>query len=189
MARRRTLLILAGVFALLILCGLGWLIIPGLNRGSLLVETQIIRPSGETQAVARETFYLLDADMIMLAMIEGNASSPLREKVYREHPQLGMVAQVMDARRRSAYSLGSEALPFMENSRPLWEPHVIQSAQTDAHGRAVFKSLKPGDYWLMGRMEAGGGAAFWNQRISVSRGANKITLDQNNALFINVNMR
>jgi hypothetical protein len=100
-----------------------------------------------------------------------------------------MVAQVMDARRRSAYSLGAEALSFMEDSRPLWESHVVQSAQTDAQGRAAFQSLKPGDYWLMGRMEAGSGAAFWNQRISLSRGENRITLDQHNALYINVNMR
>lgn len=149
-----------------------------------MMEAQIVPPSGETRAVARETFYLLDADMIMLAMIEGNASSPLRERVYREHPNLGMVAMVMDARRRSAYSLGAEVMLFMENSRPLWESHVVRSVQTDARGRAVFKNLKPGDYWLLGRMETGDGAAFWNQRISLSRGSNQITLDQNNALYV-----
>lgn len=182
--RKRLHLWLAGMLGLLVLCGLGWLVISRLNRGSLVMEAQLVRPSGETQAVARETFYLLDADMIMLSLIEGNERSPLRDKVYREHPNLGMVAMVMDARRRSAYSLGAEAIPFMENSRPLWEPHVIQSAQTDERGRAVFKSLRPGDYWLLGRIEKRDGAAFWNQRISVFRGDNRITLDQNNALYI-----
>ena len=184
MTRKRIHLLLVGMSALLILCGLGWLIIPKLNRASLLMDAQIVRPSGETQAVARETFHLLDADMIMLAMAKGNESSPVREKVYREHPNLGMVAQVMDARRRNAYSLGAEVMSFVEQSRPLWEPHVIQSTRTDAQGRAVFQSLKPGDYWLMGRTEAVGGAAFWNQRVSVSRGDNKITLDQTNALYM-----
>jgi len=148
------------------------------------MEAQITRPSGETQAVARESFYLLDVDMISLAMDEGDERSPLREKLEREHPNLRMVARVMDARRRSAYSLGAEAITFMENSRPLWESHVVGSAPTDAQGRAVFESLKPGDYWLMGRMQERGGAAFWNQRIFINRGENRIVLDQNNALYI-----
>jgi hypothetical protein len=172
------------MLAFLILCGLGWLVIPRLNRGSLMMEAQIIRPSGETQLAAHESFYLLDVDMILLAMNEGNERSPLREQLEREHPNLKMVARVMDARRRSAYSLGAEAIAFMENSRPLWESHVVRSARTDAQGRAVFESLKPGDYWLMGRTQAGGGAAFWNQRIFVNRGENRIVLDQNNALYL-----
>jgi hypothetical protein len=148
------------------------------------MDAQMARSSGEMQRVAHETFYLLDADLITLAMAKGNESSPAREQVYKEHPNLGMVAQVMDARRRNAYSLGAEVMTFIEHSRPLWEPHVVQSAQTDEQGHAAFKSLKPGDYWLMGRTQAAGGAAFWNQRVSVSRGDNKVTLDQTNALYI-----
>ena len=176
---------LAGVLALFILCGLGWLVIPKWNRGSLLMDAQVVRPSGEIQPAAHKTFYLLDADMIRLAMVEGNESSPLRDQVYREHPTLGMVARVMDARRRSAYSLGAEVIAFMENSRPLWETHVIQATRTDAHGHARFKSLKPGDYWLMGGVEtAAEGAAFWNQSITIGRGENKIKLDQTNALYV-----
>jgi hypothetical protein len=181
---KRIYLWLAEMLVLLILCGLGWLIIHGFNRGSLLIEAQIVRPSGETQAVAGETFYLLDADMIGLAMIEGNERSPLRDKVYMEHPNLGMVAMVMDARRRSAYSLGAEVMPFMESSRPLWESHVIQSAQTDKRGHAFFKNLKPGDYWLLGDMETVDGAAFWNLPISIGRLNKPIKLDQNNALYM-----
>jgi hypothetical protein len=184
MAQKRIHLLLIVVLALLILCALGWLIIPKLTCGSLLIDAQMVLPSGETQAVARETFYLLDSDMIMLAMTKGNESSPVREKVYSEHPNLGMVAQVMDARRRNAYSLGAEVIQFIEQSRPLWEPRVIKSAQTDAQGRAIFNGLKPGDYWLMGRTQSTGGAAFWNQRVSVGRGDNKITLDQTNALYM-----
>jgi hypothetical protein len=184
MTRKRIHLLLVGMFALLLLCGLGWLIIPRLTRGSLSMNAQIVHPSGETQRVAHETFYLLDADMIMLAMAKGSESSPAREQVYKEHPNLGMVAQVMDARRRNAYSLGAEVMTFIEHSRPLWEPHVVRSASTDEQGHAVFQSLKPGEYWLMGRMQAATGAAFWNQRVSVSRGDNKITLDQTNALYI-----
>jgi hypothetical protein len=91
---------------------------------------------------------------------------------------------VMDARRRNAYSLGAEIITFVEDSRPLWETHVIQSARTDAQGRAVFENLELGDYWLMGRTESVDGAAFWNQKLSVNRGENRITLDQSNALYM-----
>ena len=82
MTRERTHLLLAGTFTLLILFILGWIIIPKLNRGSLVMEAQIARPSGEAQPVAGATFYLLDADMIVLAMAKGNDSSPLRDRVY-----------------------------------------------------------------------------------------------------------
>jgi hypothetical protein len=184
MVRKRINLLLAGMFALIILCGLGWLIIPKLTRGSLLLDAQIVSPVGEKQAVARATFYLLDSDMIVLAMAKGEENDPVRSKVYSEHPNLGMLAQVLDARRRSAYSLGAEVMSFVEQARPLWEPHVVQSARTDEDGRAVFNGLKPGDYWLMGRTEAFGSAAFWNQRVSVSRGENRLTLDQTNALYL-----
>lgn len=185
MTRKQIHLLLAGVFALLILCVLGWLVIPKWNRVFLYIEAQIVRPSGEIQPAARETFYLLDADLIRLSMVEGNENSSVRDQVYREHPTLGMVAKVMDARRRSAYSLGAEVIPFMENSRPLWESHVVQSAHTDARGHATFKSLKPGDYWLMGRTETvGGGAAFWNQPITIGREEHHVKLDQTNALYV-----
>jgi hypothetical protein len=181
---RKRIHLLTALLAFLILCVAGWLIILKLNRVTLLMEAQIIRPSGEIQPISSATFYLLDTDMLMLAMSKGNESDPLRKKVYDEHPNLGMVAQVMDARRRNAYSLGAEVMPFVEQSRPLWEPRVVQSAQTDAQGRAVFRDLKPGDYWLMCRTEAAGIAAFWNQRVTINRGENQITLDQTNALYL-----
>lgn len=185
MTRKQIHLFMTGAFALLILCGLGWLMIPKWNRGTLWIEAQLVRPAGEIQPAARKTFYLLDADMIRLAMVEGNEGSSLRDQVYREHPTLGMVAKVLDARRRSAYSLGAEVISFMENSRPLWETHVVQSAPTDAHGHVYFQSLKPGDYWLMGRTETvGGGAAFWNHPVTIGRGENKVKLDQTNALYV-----
>ncbi len=185
MARKRIRSLAAlGLLALIVLSGLWWLIISRLNRCSLAMNARIVRGSGEMLPVANETFYLLDVDLILLAMEKGDESSPLREKVYQEHPNLGMVAMVMDARRRSAYSLGAEVLPFIEQSRPLWERHVITSLKTDAGGHAVFKNLRPGDYWLMGRMETGAGAAFWNQRVSLERGENKIMLDQDNALYV-----
>jgi hypothetical protein len=184
MARERIRLLVALGLALLVLFGLSWLIIPRLNRGSLVMNARIIQGSGEMRPIAGETFYLLNADLILLPMEKGEESSPLRKKVYQEHPNLGMVAMVMDARRRNAYSLGAEVLPFIEQSRPLWERHVITSLKTDAHGNGVFKNLKPGDYWLMGRTDTGAGAAFWNQRVSVERGENKIMLDEGNALYV-----
>jgi hypothetical protein len=183
MARNRTPFLVAGALAILLLVGSGWLIIPRLTRGSLVVDARIAYKPGESRPLLNETFYLLDADMILLSMVEGNEAGPLREKVYREHPNLGMVARVMDARRRNAYSLGAEVIQFMEDSRPLWETHVVQSARTDGQGRIVFKNLKPGDYWLMGRTKTNEGAAFWNQRVSIDRGRNEIMLDQDNALY------
>jgi hypothetical protein len=181
MTRKTFLLWLAAGGALLLLLGLGWLIIPALNRGHLLIETKVSPDASAPQAAIKSTFYLLDTDMMTLAAA-GDKNGDLREKVFRENPQLENLAGIMNARRRAAYSLGPDVVPFIEQSRPLWEPHVIQSVEADSTGGARFQDLKPGDYWLMGRRDWSDGVDFWNMRVTVKRGENRLMLDKTNAL-------
>ena len=182
MTRKRTPILTAVAFAALV-AGLVWLAAAGLMRGSLLVEARINYSEGEPQPIAMAPIYLLDADMLKLAQGGEGRMSPLEERVFRENPDLGHLAGVMNARRREAYSLGPDVVPLMEKSRPLWEPHVRQRVQTNAGGRASFSDLKPGEYWLVCRSETrDGGVAFWNLPVTVKRGENRIALDARNAL-------
>ena len=180
--RKQNRFLIIAALAILILCAFAWLTVLRQRHGLLVVDAHVLYASGDAQPVAGEALYLLDADPIRLVLAKEGGGDPLREKLYREHPNLWMLAGVLDARRRHGSPLGAEVLTFMEQSRPLWETHIVQAVQTDSHGRAVFERLKPGAYWLMGRTATRVGVAFWNLHVSVKRGENKITLDQNNAL-------
>lgn len=133
---------------------------------------------------AGATLYLLDDDFIRLAMAAPGAGDPAREAVHREHPRLRMLAGLMHARRYSAYPLGPDVKLLLEQSRPLWEPHVLRTARADEQGRAAFDGLAPGVYWLMCLDERGGRLAFWNLWLTLARGANEATLDAKNALTV-----
>ncbi|HKS28899.1 MAG TPA: hypothetical protein VJS44_13825 [Pyrinomonadaceae bacterium] len=182
MKRRRTLLYISAAFALLLLIALAWVGTRRLTHGVLLVSAHLSYPNGERTLAQGATVYLLDADMMRLALIKEGEITPLQEKVARENPRFRSLAGLMNGRRREAYSLGPEVKDFMEQSRPLWEPHVIQERKLDEEGRATFTDLKPGDYWLMGRADSRGGVAFWNLFVRVERGETSVTLDAANSL-------
>lgn len=150
--------------------------------GSLLVEARVA-VGGETRPVGLETLHLLDADPIRLAMAEPDESDAVQSKTHREHPRLRVLAGLMNGRRFSAYPLGTDIALMLEQSRPLWETHVVRTARTDERGRALFERLAPGHYWLMCLSERDGKLAFWNPRVTVTRGATEaVVLDLSNAL-------
>jgi hypothetical protein len=184
MKRKRTLFLFCAAFALLILSGLGWLAARGrLARASLQVEARVSDNHAEQRPASGATLYLLNQDMMRLALKEEGERSPPEEKAFRENPELRRLAGLMNARRREAYSLGPEISAFVEKSKPLWQPHVIQTAQTDGQGRAHFYNLKPGDYWLMCLTGTGDdGVAFWNLSVTLKNGENTLRLDPLNAL-------
>lgn len=183
MRRKRIPYSLYIAFAILLLTSLGWLIArSGFARATLLVEAQLLY-KGEVRPVANATLYLLDRDMMKLALVLEGEANPLQERVFKEHPALRNLAGVMNARRRESYALGPEVVPFMEQSQALWQPHVVQTTRTDAEGGARFVNLEPGDYWLACRVETpSGGVAFWNLFVTVKRGDNSIRLEPLNSL-------
>lgn len=62
-------------------------------------------------------------------------------------------------------------------------PHFLREVQTDFQGKVVIKDIRPGDYWIMGVTDTREDYAFWNYKITVKPGENKLLLDQNNALY------
>lgn len=150
--------------------------------GSLSIEARAV-VNDNARPVSLETLYLLDADPILLAMAEADEGDAVQVRTHREHPRLRMLAGLMNARRFAAYRLGTDIAVVLEQSRPLWETHVVRTARTDERGRAAFDGLAPGNYWLMCLSERDGKLAFWNPRVTIARGASEnIVLDLNNAL-------
>jgi hypothetical protein len=183
MKRRPVSLSLSIAFALLLLTALAWVGSCRLTHGVLLISARVYYQGDADSHASAATFYLLDEDMMKLALVKEGEMSPLQEKVFRENPKLRGLAGLMNARRREAYSLGPEVAQFMEQSRPLWQAHVVQTRETNAAGRATFTDLAPGDYWLMGRVSLrDGGVAFWNLSVQIKRGETSVTLEPANAL-------
>ncbi|HZB46426.1 MAG TPA: hypothetical protein VE360_14320 [Pyrinomonadaceae bacterium] len=151
--------------------------------GSLSVEARVAAGS-DARPLDGETLYLLDADPILLAMAEVNEGDAVQVRTHREHPRLRMLAGLMNARRLAAYRLGTDIAIVLEQSKPLWETHVVRTARTDERGRAVFDKLAPGHYWLMCLSERDGKLAFWNPRVTVGLEPRKVVLDEGNALTV-----
>lgn len=131
----------------------------------------------------RAIVHLLDIDPIELVSTGGDEQSPRAAEAYRAHPRLKELAGLMNARRQAAYSLGPDVFLFLDQSRPVWEPHVLRSAQTDAEGRAKLDDLAPGSYWLMCYCEEPGSEAFWSRRVMIEDGANEVALERSEALY------
>lgn len=159
MTRKSKLIALAGTGILLLIFIIGY----SLNRGSLEIEAQIIYQLGGPQPVARETFYLLNADVRQLADLNTAYESTPLENTYR----------------RKRYSRF-----LMEEGKPFWTPYVVKSGQTDFKGHAVFENIKPGDYWVMGLTETrGGDSMIWNVKVTIGRGKNTLALSNDNSGF------
>lgn len=182
MKRRRILLWLSIAFVLLLIAGL-FVARRTRARATLSVDARVYYSNGEVQPTPSATIYLLDSDVIGLALVKEGGPDPLQEKVFRDNPKLRNLAGLMNARRHAAYPLSPDVVPFVEQSRPLWQPHVVQTALTDAAGRARFSNLAPGDYWLMCLTETRtGGVVFWNLFVRIHGGQNSIGLDPTNSL-------
>lgn len=154
---------------------------------SLQIKSRHHFSSGDSAHYSSVTFHLLDVDPFHLVMSGGDVNTPQGSEVYREHPRLKTLAGKLNARRFGGYSLGPDVFLFIDQSRPLWEPHVIKSGQTDTSGKASLDALTPGSYWLLAYSQTRGAEAFWVQQVDIKDGTNQVELHRSNALYFVTN--
>jgi hypothetical protein len=162
------------ILALLILSALLNLQCSCSTRTSLRLRVRPRSAPVSSTPPPRVTVHLLDID-------------PIDGEVYNADPKLKELAGLMNARRQEAYSLGPDVFLFLDQSRPIWEPHVIRSVETDGQGNARLDDLKPGRYWLMAYSQAQVRDAFWAQQLTVKEGDNEVVLEPGNALYFMLN--
>jgi hypothetical protein len=171
---------------------------------SLSLEAQIIYTLGGPQPVARGTFHLLDSDLLNVELPQpgkvksveeftNNLSSPQQLKLLIMTAQFNKRIKEFSRQRdidtpdtptdKKGTVAGIGLLIERMKSDKETASHFIQSATTDFQGRATFENLKVGDYWIIGFTETRGDFAFWNHKITIRPGDNKVLLDQNNALY------
>jgi len=175
------------------------------TRGRLTIEAQIIYNMGGPQPVARESFHLLDADVLDIEVPRPQkGATSLKDALSRLTPVQNLKLRISmaqynqrlrDAARQygkelpDAPSTSEEDLPAIAAAIDLMKiakdtaPHFVQSAVTDFQGRTTFENVEPGDYWIMGATKTRSDYAFWNYKVSVKPGEDKVLLDQNNALY------
>jgi len=79
--------------------------------------------------------------------------------------------------------LGIEMIIVMIQQGKDTAPHFLREVMTDFQGKVVINDIAPGDYWILGVTETKEDYAFWNYKVSVVAGDNRLLLDQNNALY------
>jgi hypothetical protein len=154
-----------------------------LRSASLNLEAQIVYTMGGPQPVARQEFYLLDVDPFSVKQEKQNTSTQGETIYVLSVINWNMFAEQVRLAQERDIPLDKKLIPMVANAKVFLAPHIVQTAQTDFQGRAVFENLSPGDYWLMGIAETRSSAAFWNYKVTIESGENKVLLDQNNALY------
>lgn len=150
------------------------------SRASLNLEAQIVYSMGGPQPVARQTFYLLDADLKEIPRLKSKDVKAEDKTAIQSMAALIALLYVAESGKDLQKKTAAEAF---YNSKPFWESNIVQIAETDFKGEAAFENLQPGDYWVVGIVETRSGLAFWNYKVTVKPGENKVLLDQNNALY------
>ena len=152
-----------------------------LGPGAIAIEAQIIYNLGGPQPVARQAFYLLNADPRQLP----NATLENGGLVFHAMTgSLSLYQQYAEVRQVTSAEELKKNLATFSMTRPFWQPYVVATAETDFKGLARMAGLRAGRYWLMGMAETRAGIAFWSLPVTVRPWrTSQILLDQNNALF------
>lgn len=146
------------------------------GKGILSFETGLVLNSGDIKPVSRTTFYLLDKSFAQTLIdasfqdADGNIIKKPRD-IYGEFLM------------SDKYKILGKNLDLYNRAWLLIKPHVVQTVITGFDGKATFKPMQAGKYFLMGYSEVSRNLVFWDVEVNLSSGDNLLTLDQNNAGF------
>jgi hypothetical protein len=157
----------------------------------LSVEAALVFKSGDVKPVARTEFLLLDKDFETI-LKESDFTSELPQNLKES---LGKVSEISPLRSFALIVQATQMkmdLPEQQKGKAVinasmiktliaTKSHIVSQTTTDFQGKAEFKDVKPGEYYLFGYTNAGESIAVWNIKTQVKSGQNSIILDQKNA--------
>jgi hypothetical protein len=135
------------------------------QKGTLSIEAGLVFKSGDVKPVARVEFYLLNKDL----------NSVLEEANIQSESGMNLVSTLA-----LALSYPNFHQDTVEKAITSIKFHSVSSAITDFQGKATFRPVKTGNYYLYGFAKAGNSKVLWNLNVSLKNGQNSITLDNNN---------
>lgn len=166
-----------------------FLILSGCQSTSTLnIEAKIIYNMGGAQSVARQKFYLLNADPFApngaRFQEKYDAAKTNDEKVALTlSSTLLFSLQKFAADKQIKEGQEKVFLGVIEKSKGIWGDYLVKEVITDFDGKATFEGVPSGKYWLLGQTETRAAFTLWNLPIELKSGENKILLDQNNAIY------
>lgn len=126
--------------------------------GSVSVHVETNYPdSGGRRPLSRHTIFLL----------KDSLTSPEMEEAFKKFmasttPPVnpGIPLDEKEVRTRAGF--------LASDGRKIWHTYIIESAETDFEGKARFRKLSPGDYWLYIKAKRPSGEwLIWNVKTSV----------------------
>lgn len=151
----------------------------------LSVEAALVFKSGDVKPVARTEFFLLDKNFETILQESGYmaliTTSTLPQTVKDSFSKMDKINSV---RTFAAVIDNSEKIDVLQlplaKAIATTQSHIAYRATTDFQGKAQFKEVKAGEYYLFGYTKVGESVAVWNVKTEVKEGQNSIVLDQNN---------
>jgi hypothetical protein len=147
------------------------------TESTLSFDTGIVFRSGDIKPVARTDFYLLDKSLIQI-LLDGRFKNSSGEVIQKKEQ-----IYYYFARSYSGYNIFDFYTDMFNQATALIKPHLVQSVKTDFAGKATFKSIPTGKYYLMGYCGMSKNYMVWNVEIDITPGNNSLTLDQNNLAY------
>ena len=147
---------------------------PVAGKGTLAIEAGLVFQSGDAKPVARTEFFLLDSSFTAVIVSSGIRLPRMMDSTNAEQNVLDNMA--------IALQVGSdEWVQFRATVLEVIRRHAAFSATTDFGGKAAFKNVKAGRYYLVGYTAVGRSSAVWNLPVLVKNVPTSVTLDNNNA--------
>lgn len=148
-------------------------------NSTLSIETGLVLRSGDIKRVPRTQFHLLDESF---ANILNNSNFSYDNYEASSNKDKSLVY--------SNYLLNKKYIALDKNQKnydrawALIKPHITQTVITDFNGKATFKSIKSGKFYLVGDTMINNSQVIWDYEVNLKSGKNTVTLDQDNAGYI-----
>lgn len=146
---------------------------PGLGGISLHAELNFPDRGGR-RPLAHHTVYLLSNSIASAEMEEAfrkfmaSSTPPVKPGI------VGMTER--EIRNRAGF--------MISDGRPIWHRYIIDSVETDFEGKAAFRRVKAGDYWLYSKEQRPNEWLLWNVKTSVNfYDTINVTLNNDNITF------
>ena len=129
---------------------------------------------GGNRPLAHRTVYLL----------RDSIASPAMEEAFKKYmaattrpASMGMPLKESDIRTRAGF--------MSSDGRAIWHKYIVESAETDFEGKATFRKLEPGDYWIYSIIQRPRGEwVLWNIKTTVKYyDTTKVSLSNENITF------
>jgi hypothetical protein len=141
--------------------------------GSIGIRAETNFPQrGGQRPLSRHTVYLL----------KNSITSPEMEEAFKKYmasttPPVnpGMPLDEKEVRTRLGF--------LVSDGRKIWHRYIIESVETDFEGKAKFRKLGAGDYWLYCKTKGPSGEwLIWDVKATVEFYENTVTLNNQNIL-------